>query len=113
MMKYKLHLTVSEMNLLIPAIESYIKMIQTSKVPSVKANGKSKVDRLTKTADKLKLLVSYAKIRTQAEKTLKQAEAKERKYNELVFGTGYNPSEPDIGELLSKDLDKELQIDNL
>ena len=29
-MKYELHLSVSEMNLLLPAIESYIKLIQTS-----------------------------------------------------------------------------------
>ena len=57
-MKYELHLTVAEMNLLLPAIESYIKLIQTSNVPAIKANGKSKVEKLKKTGEKLKLLVS-------------------------------------------------------
>ena len=110
-MKYELHLSVSEMNLLLPAIESYIKLIQTSNVPAIKANGKSKVERLKKTADRLKLLTGYAKISTQAEKTRKQAEAKKRKYLESVFGSGVDPAEVD--KLLSGQLDGQLSIDDL
>ena len=110
-MKYELHLSVSEMNLLLPAIESYIKLIQTSNVPAIKANGKSKVERLTKTAEKLKLLTGYAKISTQAEKTRTQAEAKRRKYLETVFGSGVDS--PDIDKLLSGQLDGQLSIDDL
>ena len=113
-MKYELHLSVSEMNLLLPAIESYIKLIQTSTVPAIKANGKSKVDRLKKTAEKLKLLTGYAKISTQAEKTRKQAEAKKRKYLELVFGSGAVEADPaEVDKLLSGQIDGQLSIDDL
>lgn len=113
-MKYELHLSVSEMNLLLPAIESYIKLIQTSNVPAIKANGKSKVDRLKKTAEKLKLLTGYAKISTQAEKTRKQAEAKKRKYLEMVFGSGAGEADPaEVDKLLSGQLDGQLSIDDL
>lgn len=102
-MNFELHLSVSEMNLLLPAIESYIKLIQTSNVPAIKANGKSKVEKLKKTAEKIKALSSYAKIKTQAEKTLKQAEAKKRRYDELVFGS--------VLEMPTDDLEKALKID--
>lgn len=96
-------MTVPEMNVLLPAIESYIKLIQTSNVPAIKANGKSKVEKLKKTAEKIKALSSYAKIKTQAEKTLKQAEAKKRRYDELVFGS--------VLEMPTDDLEKALKID--
>lgn len=113
-MNFELHLSVSEMNLLLPAIESYIKLIQTSTVPAVKANGKSKVAKLKKTAEKVKLLTSYAKISTQAEKTRKQAEVKKRKYEELVFGSGAGQRDPaDLEKLLSGALDGQLSIDDL
>ena len=105
-MVFELHLSMSEMNLLIPAIESYIKLIQTSNVPAIKANRKSKVDRLKKTAEKLKLLNSYAKSSTLAEKTRKQAESKKQKYDALVFGNS------GIERMLSSDsLDEILTID--
>ena len=42
-MKFELHLTVPEMNLVLAAVESYAKYIQSSNIPSVKANAKSKV----------------------------------------------------------------------
>lgn len=113
-MKYELHLSVSEMNLLLPAIESYIKLIQTSNVPAIKANGKSKVDRLKKTAEKLKLLTSYAKISTQAEKTRKQAEAKKQKYFEMVFGSGAGKADSDnILTVDPDELNKMLKIDDV
>lgn len=116
-MKYELHLSVSEMNLLLPAIESYIKLIQTSNVPAIKANGKSKVDRLKKTAEKLKLLNSYAKISTQAEKTRNQAEAKKKKYLALVSDIDSpiqkTPTVKDIETLLHSDLDDTLPFDCL
>lgn len=112
-MNFELHLSVSEMNLLLPAIESYIKLIQTSTVPAVKANGKSKVAKLKKTAEKVKLLTSYAKISTQAEKTRKQAEAKKKRYNELVFGSGGQRDPADLDKLLSGELDGQLSIDDL
>ena len=116
-MKYELHLSVSEMNLLLPAIESYIKLIQTSNVPAIKANGKSKVDRLKKTAEKLKLLNSYAKISTQAEKTRNQAEAKKKKYLALVSDADSHiqntPTVKDIETLLHSDLDDTLPFDCL
>lgn len=112
-MNFELHLSVSEMNLLLPAIESYIKLIQTSTVPAVKANGKSKVAKLKKTAEKVKLLTSYAKISTQAEKTRKQAEAKKKRYFELVSGGQRDPVEPaDLEKLLSGELDGQLSIDD-
>lgn len=116
-MKYELHLSVSEMNLLLPAIENYIKLIQTSNVPAIKANGKSKVDRLKKTAEKLKLLNSYAKISTQAEKTRNQAEAKKKKYLALVSDIDSpiqkTPTVKDIETLLHSDLDDTLPFDCL
>lgn len=113
-MKFELHLTVAEMNLLIPAIDSYIKRIQTSNVPSVKANAKSKVEKLKKTAEKLNLLISYAKISTQAEKTRKQAEAKKRKYFDLVNGSGAGKGDPaEVDKLLSGELDGQLSIDDI
>lgn len=112
-MKYELHLSVPEMNLLLPAIESYIKLIQTSNVPAIKANGKSKVDRLKKTAVKLKLLTGYAKISTQAEKTRKQAEAKKQRYLEFVFGTGAGEADQaEVDKLLSGQLNDQLSIDD-
>lgn len=111
-MNFELHLSVAEMNLLIPAIDNYIQRIQTSNAPSEKANAKSKVEKLKKTGEKLKLLVSYAKTSTQAEKTRKQAEAKKRKYLDMVFGTGkYNSAE--VEKLLSGQLDGQLSIDDL
>ena len=113
-MNFELHLSVSEMNLLLPAIESYIKLIQTSTVPAVKANGKSKVAKLKKTAEKVKLLVSYAKISSQAEKTRKQAEAKKRRYYELVNGSGTGKADPaEVDKLLSGELDGQLSIDDI
>lgn len=109
-MFFELHLSVSEMNLLIPAIENYVSVIQTSKVPAIKSNSKSKIEKLQKTSEKLKLLVSYAKTSTQAEKTRKQAEAKKQKYNALVFGSIRNSS---VDSLLSSDsLEEVLSIDN-
>ena len=113
-MKYELHLTVAEMNLLLPAIESYIKLIQTSNVPAIKANGKSKVEKLKKTAEKVKALSGYAKISTQAEKTRKQAEAKKRKYFDLVNGSGAGKGDPaEVDKLLSGELDGQLSIDDI
>ena len=107
-------MSVSEMNLLLPAIESYIKLIQTSNVPAVKANGKSKIAKLKTTAEKLKLLTGYAKISTQAEKTRKQAEQKKRKYLEMVFGSGSSGADPaEVDQLLSGQLDGQLSIDDI
>ena len=104
-MKYELHLTVPEMNLVLAAVESYAKYVQTSNIPSVKANAKSKVSKLKQTAEKLKLLISYAKISTQAEKIKKQAEQKKQRYSDLVFGS-------DAGTMLqADDLEKVLKID--
>lgn len=105
-MKYELHLTVSEMNLILPAIESYIKFIETSKTPSVKANAKSKIEKLKKASEKLSLLLSYAKISTQAEKIARQAASKKRKYDDLVSGHA-----AEVEKLLSGDLDQLLKID--
>lgn len=105
-MLYELHLTVAEMNLIIPAVESYIKFIENSKTPSVKANAKSKIEKLKKTSEKLSLLLSYAKISTQAEKVARQAATKKRRYDDLVSGNNKT-----VEELLSGDLDQLLKID--
>ena len=116
-MNYEFHLSVSEMNLLLPAIENYIKFLQTSNDPAFKTNRKIKIERLRKTAEKLKLLNSYAKISTQAEKTRNQAEAKKKKYLALLSDIDSpiqkTPTVKDIETLLHSDLDDTLPFDCL
>lgn len=116
-MNYEFHLSVSEMNLLLPAIENYIEFLQTSNDPAFKASKKAQIERLRKMAEKLKLLNSYAKINTQAEKTRKQAEAKKKKYLALVSDADSHiqktPTVKDIETLLHSDLDDTLPFDCL